>query len=284
MSKKKVKAVAKASATREGFVPSDGTEGYLQDADGKKLLKETSLQELVIVIESTYATGLSFAQKATQEMMKCGGYLQEARDKFKGDNEFGKWRAKHISFSQSYCQRLMAVNKEFGGNDDAKLLPIGTLSELLPASPKLKADVIAEVKDGKKVTRQDVKDKKAAEKGDVSHPESGNKTPEVAGKPTKVDKKAGPVIEIDFAGEAQVYLDKQFVNRLDELEVRGKHGDIINAWIIFGIPPYHEGMPSIDSIHALWHALGVDDSQWLEENPDQKQKFQQAYDMLIALY
>lgn len=256
------------------FVPSTGDESYLQS-----LPSDITLDELGTMINSSYSAGITLAQKATAEMMKCGEYLQVARKKFKGDKEFGQWRKKHVNFSQSHCARLMAVSKEFGNNEDAQMLPISTLSELLPALPEVKEAVIEKVKSGEKVTRKDVKEMK-----NTARPQEGcndlvDEPVPVATKPVRQDKTTTPAKGIDFVAEAQVKLEQPFLERLAENEVRGADDAQFNAFIIFGLPPYGEGIPSKDTISALYAYYNVE-----TPDGDAKHKFTAAYDILMAMY
>ena len=279
MSKTKQKEASKEAVGK--FIPSDGSEDYLQRPEDKQVAKAASLQELQIVINSTYATGIAFAQKATAEMIKCGQALLEARSHFASNTKFGEWRKKHVEFSQSHTQRLMAVAKEFGGNSDAMLLPVGTLAELLPASPALKEKVIKEAKAGKPPKRAEVIERKREERENNSPPEGGT----VAGKAYKGSTGPGKGRILEQWEIAQEVLVLDFEERLRKIEPRGSDNKITAAFLIFGIPPYHEGLPSIDLIHTLWHAYST---QLEETGPDDiadmMDKFTEAYDILVELY
>lgn len=293
----------KQARSGSGFVPSTGEEEYLKSPTEKKQALVASLAELKIAINSTFATGISFAQKATVEMIKCGKYLCDAREQFTSDTKFGEWRKKNIEFSQSHAARLMSVAREFGDNEDALLLPIGTLAELLPASPALKQQVIAEAKSGDKPTRAEVTKRKKEEQvrdgGSVTEEEikhlkakakeeAEDSPPEgdTAPKPVRSDKKPGKVKEFKPWEIAQETLQKPFEERLREVEVRGKGGDeIYGSMLIFGIPPYHDGAPSLDLIHRSYDGYYRDaGTEFWEENPDLEDRFLVAYDTLTGLY
>lgn len=128
-----------------------------------------SLDELKVEINAGYANGLSLAQRATEQMIEVGKLLLDAREKFKGDKEFGNWRKKNVEFSATNASRLMAVAREFGEVQDAYLLPLSTLSELLPASARLKDEVITETKEGSgpsvRETRRRVQEERNSHQG-----------------------------------------------------------------------------------------------------------------------
>ena len=273
-----------ASVARGGdFEPSTGDEDYLQTKEERDKNRGISLGHDAQEINAMYASGLALAQRATQTMIEVGNLLLIARENFKGDKEFGEWRKKAIEFSQSHAQRLMAVAREFGDQPDALLLPVGTLAELLPASPKLKAEVIAEAKDGNKPTRAEVTERKKAEQ--ATPPEGENTATEsVKSKQDKKDKRASAIKNYEPWEIAQMMIDKPFEERLREMEVRGTDNSQIDSWIIFGIPPYHEGMPSINIVHILYHGYFGDNRKVFEGDPDLEDKFTTAYDILVAMY
>ena len=258
------------NAAMDRFVPSTGEESYISgkpDVDLPSLAKE---------INSGYANGIALAQRATQQMIEVGSLLLQARQAFPSNAKFGLWRRDHIEFSQSHTARLMSVAKEFADQPDSHLLPIGTLAELLPASPELKAEVIAEAKAGAKPTRAEVTQRKKAE---ASPPESA------AAAAADFEEVESPV-PVDYNPEfppsepwqaAQRFLDLPFIERLEALEVRGVSDAQHNALIIFGIPPYHDGLPSRDSLYAIY-------SYHDDLEPDQADKMTEAYDVLIELY
>ena len=132
------------NTAKEEFTPSAGDEDYLQQkpSDLDHDTQAANLSCLADDINEGYEVAIGIAQKATARMMEVGKDLLRARAYFKGDNEFGKWRKANVFFSQSHCQRLMQVTREFGDNKDALALPVGTLSELCSASPELKEKTI----------------------------------------------------------------------------------------------------------------------------------------------
>ena len=268
-----------AKAKGEDFTPSAGDETYLQTKEERDAQRGISLGHDAQEINALYASGLSLAQRATQTMIEVGSLLLLARENFKGDKEFGVWRKKAIEFSQSHAQRLMAVAREFGDNEDALLLPLGTLAELLPASPALKKEVIAEAKEGNKPTRAEVTERKKEEQ--IIPPEGEKETFKEAA--DKFNKKATAAKIYEPHEIAQMMLDKPFIERLRDLEVRGTDNAQIDSFIIFGIPPYHEGMPSIDLIHILYHGH-FNENPALDKDGDLEDKFTTAYDILIAMY
>ena len=261
---------------KSSFVPSTGNESYLQP--DKKGIIESALVDLKNKIELDYADGMGLAQRATERMISCGKLLLQARERFKGDKEFGQWRAKELSISSSHVSRLMAVAREFGDNEDAKLLPVGTLSELISASPELKKETIDKAKSGEKVTRAEVTKAKKIEKGEVAPPPEEDNTTK-ATKPVRVNTAPSKGRNLEPWEIAQTILDKRIHQRLAEVEVRGDDNAQINAFIIYGFAPYCEGMPSRDSVMAVYDKSvdAIDDEDLLD-------KFQTAYDIIMEMY
>lgn len=262
-----------ATAKRE-FVPSTGDESYLQQ-DPSTLPDDdraSQLFDLQLDINEGYQAAIGIARKATARMLEVGKDLCKARAYFRGDKEFGQWRNKHINFSQSHCQRLMQVAREFGDNEDALALPVGTLSELCTASPELKEKIIEKAKTGEKTTRAEVTKAKKAEKSEPSSLPEGGKS------------KIGGVMKAPSETpeqRANKWLALPAIERISGLEVRGTHSDpMVDAFLMFGIPPFHEGMPSIDTIHFLWHGIG----SILADEPELTDKFTVAYDYILDLY
>ena len=119
-----------------------------------------------------------------RKQVEVGRLLLEAREKFKGDNEFGKWRAEHTPIgSRQTANRLMNLAKQVGdGRITDKLLdslPTATLFELLPASEESKAAIEKKLDDGEKVTAKVVREtRRATETSDT--PEDPSPRPETA--------------------------------------------------------------------------------------------------------
>lgn len=198
----------------------------------EKELAEKSLRDVAVEINSEYAYGLSMAQKATETMLNVGRMLLKAREKFPGDKEFGQWRKKYIDFSGSHVSRLMAVAREFGEVQDSYLLPISTLAELLPASTKLKDEVIANAKMGEKPSVRNVRKKVQGEAKFAPNrvvpapdPKPANQTEEPPPNP--------------FDDE----IHKPFLERLK------KEND---SFVIFGMTPAFDGTYNEEVIEALY--------------------------------
>ena len=260
------------------FVPSTKDARYLNT-------NSADLKKLATAINRTHAAGVGFARKATEAMMECGAYLLEARELFKGDNEFGKWRKEHIDFSASHCTRIMAVTREFKGDERAALLPMGTLATLIPASDDLKEEVLEKAAKGETVKRSDVAEAKKEEKTvkevqaspKSTEAESPSSTPQESS--SKSSKKE-PSNRLSPVDEAQVYLEMDFNERLDKLEPRGATDKLTISYMIFGIPPYHDGQCSLDLVHTLWHAYGAS----IATDVNAMSKFQTAYDTILDTF
>jgi len=259
------------TAAKADFIPSTGDEDYLQLnpislTDG---LRAEHLFDLKEDINEGYDAAMGLARKATSRMIDVGKDLLKARSYFKGDNEFGKWRKENITFSGSHCTRLMAVTREFGDNKDALALPVGTLSELCSASLALKEKVVKDASEGKVTTRAEVTKAKKAEKPEPSTSPEVDK-PQVGG----IMKAPAETAE----ERANRWLALPVDERIAGLEVRGKHAEpMVDAFLMFGIPPFHEGYPSIDTINMLYHAIG----RAIEDDVESLDKLAVAHEFLI---
>lgn len=236
-----------------------------------------SLDQLKIEINAEYAYGLSMAQKATETMINVGKLLLQAREKFKGDNEFGKWRQKHIEFSASHASRLMAVAREFGEIQDAYLMPLSTLAELLPADAKLKDEIVTNVAAGGKPptvaeARRLVKEAKNSTPNGVPITPAPDPDPEPPHCDTAPAAPGGdggaratdpvpphrPPSELSPRGSRsnppqdpeQALVDKVSHDILLPFEVRVKNFD--DPFVIFGLSPFFEGTINEDVIRHLY--------------------------------
>ena len=271
-------AVAKAE-----FVPSTGDEDYLRGSTYEldEQHKSELLEELKEDINDGYDAAMGYARSATGRMIEVGKDILKARSYFKGDNEFGKWRKENINFSGSHCTRLMSVAREFGDNTDALALPVGTLSELCSASPALKEKIVRDAAAGKPTTRAEVTKAKKAEKPDSPSPEVGKSSQVETGKKPQVGgiMKAPPETPEERADK---WLALPVAERIAGLEVRGRQAEpMVDAFLMFGIPPFHEGMPSLDTIHFLWHAIAP---TLKDGSPELMDKFTAAYEFITDQY
>ena len=285
---------------KKKFVPSSPDSEYLRkDRKGSKA--PANLDKLPDKINSAYAKGIDLSKKATEAMLECGALLLEARAQFKGDKEFGQWRKKNIRFSASHVTRLMSVAREFSNEPRALLLPVGTLATLVSASDDLKEEVLteAEKEDVPTPKRADVIKRKKEEKGEKpASAATAKENPSPTQSPAidkdkqaeaeqkweeaqrKIrEKKEAAEKSLTLAEKAQVYLDMPFEERVAKLDPRGSADKEVISWQMFGIPPYHDGMPSLDIIHALWHHFAP---QLTDD--DLISRFTEAYDTLRELY
>ena len=142
----------------------------------KQFLAKTATPLVIVNWESSVSeedkTGLKaiaksiteWTEKANMAFMGIGERLLEAREFFPGDKEFGQWRADLTPFSQSQAERFMRVVKQFSGKSIADKAGHSLLLELTTASPEVVEKVEADLDAGKKVTREQVRNAKKANK------------------------------------------------------------------------------------------------------------------------
>jgi hypothetical protein len=281
------------------FDGSTGDEDYLNPPDKKgmatiaKALKgakdkdPVTLPGLADRINHEYEMGEMMRRQTCAQFIEVGRLLNIARAQFTSNTKFGAWRKKMINFSQSHVQRLMQVATEFGDVEDATLLPFGTLAVLTNASDDLKGKVIADAKDGKTVTRAEVTEAKKAEKGE-SPPESADDFAD------SIQEKAEVVIEDEPPEEewqvAQRMLDKPLLKRLSAISnIEGSRNPAIQAHMLFGLPPYYDGMPSTDVVSYLYDAYCTKIEQYVKPEDESlyeayHDKLTQAHDILFSIF
>lgn len=284
----------------DSFEPSKGDEAYLNPPDKKgikvidKALREgdpVTLPGLADAINKGYEQGEVMRRQTCAQFIEVGRLLNLARTSFTSNTKFGTWRKKSIDFSQSHVQRLMSVATEFGDDADAALVSFGTLAVLTNASEELKGKVIADAKGGKTTKRAEVIEQKKAEskviegEGDADDEGAAPKSAEDAAKDMESSEGKAPedepkiVIVLEEWEKAQVTLAVRFIDRLALLDPTGGHNPIHDAYLIFGIPPYHDGFPTRDLIYAFydWNMDKMDP----EIDAVLMDKLTAAYDLLI---
>ena len=288
------KAPSKNEAVK-GFVPSTGDESYIEGGakplvtNKEPLAKNAQLERALPVmadeINGLFEQGLLQFRSSQETMMEVGRKLNIARNQFSSNTKFGTWRKKMIRFSGSHVQRLMSVAKEFGEEPDAILLPIGTLAVMTNVSKDLKQKVIAAAKEGKAPTRAEVTADKKAEQGKESPPESADDaTEQMESEPgTKPDLVIEEPNQLEDWEEAQVMLDKPLTTRLATLSIEGSSNPFINSCILYGIPPYHDGQPSLDLVSNLYFAYSDKVEKADPKNTDALDKLTEAHDILTSV-
>jgi hypothetical protein len=272
------------------FIPSAGDESYLEGAATKVtnkpgLAKNAQLERALPVmadeINAAYEQAELMRRTTCSAFIEVGRLLNVARTQFSSAPKFQTWRKKMIHFSNSHVQRLMSVAKEFGDNEDAALLPFGTLAVLTNTSDELKDKVVKEAKEGKAPTRAEVTAQKKAEQGD---PPEGEVTAESM-ESTMADNRPAPVVEpvTEEWEDAQVILDKPFMQRAAIVQVEGARNPFHAACLVYGIPPFHDGHPSVDLVSNLYFAYCDKVTKADPDNTDILDKLTECHDILKSV-
>ena len=277
----------------KGFTPSTGDEDYIKGAatkvtNKKGLAKNAQLERALPVmadeINALYEQAELMRRQTATTFIEVGKLLNKARTQFASNTKFGAWRKKMIHFSQSHVQRLMQVATEFGDNEDAALLPFGTLAVLTNASDELVKKVIESAKDGKAPTRAEVTE---AKKADASPPEGDKEVTADSMAEDMAEGKPDPAPVVEPAEEewetAQTTLDMPFMTRANITKVEGSRNPFHAACLVYGIPPFHDGHPSSDLVSHLYFALG---EAVMKEDPDNGElldKLTECHDILQSV-
>lgn len=308
MTKQASKPTGKAAV--EKFEPSTGEEDYLNPPTkaGKAVIKkalegganplvtnkaplaknaqlERALPVMADEINHAYEQAELMRRTTCSAFIEVGRLLNIARTQFSSAPKFQTWRKKMIHFSNSHVQRLMSVAKEFGDNEDAALLPFGTLAVLTNAADEVKDKVVADAKDGKTTTRAEATDmkKEAQAKDDPPEGETTAESMEQGMEESKDD--LIPVTEpaMEEWEEAQITLDMTFERRAAIVQVEGARNPFHAACLLYGIPPFHDGHPSGDLVSHLYfsHSDKVEKND--PDNTDLLDKLTEAHDILQSV-
>lgn len=153
----------KEKADIPAFVPSTGDEDYLNPEKGSFKREITvkgwtagqdalSLQTLT-GLASEIGKAVDATHKAVAlGQIKVGNLLLEAREKFKGDKEFGQWRKECTPITSTRsATSLMSVARTFGKKESSKLIAacnFSVLRELVYCPPEVVDEIAAAVAAG----------------------------------------------------------------------------------------------------------------------------------------
>lgn len=210
-------------------------------------------------------------KKVAAAQMKVGRLLIDAREEFKGDAEFGKWRKEHtVIGSAAHANRLMGIAKEFHNNKElVEAMSTSALMELLPAPPevvKAVEDKIKETGEAPSVreTREMVKDATSHEK-EVTEPVEEPKMQN-----NRVGKKEDT--ESTEAVWQRIIDCASMKAKMDIIGEKG-YGDETNAYLLFGLDPLGSVEPSREVLIAL-------QMYYVTERPDFEDEINEAYSLL----
>jgi hypothetical protein len=249
------------------------------DANSKKWSKGLSsnalsqLAEIRAQIESTVDETILTVARAR---LRMGKLLNEARDLFKGDQEFGKWRKSVLpDLATRTASSYMAMAREF--SDAPKLVEsIGWAQarQLINAPAEVKEQVAMKAQSGDKVSSEEIKEIKKANLSPHSGAASSSKAADTTPPPGQVmssaqrkeslDLKINRVLQYSLAKRMELVLDGEFHN-IDEYS---------QSAIIFGFSP---GIAEHKANMNVW--LCVYDFLVAEagDNEDTKRVLEQAY-------
>jgi hypothetical protein len=219
------------------FVPSTKEELASYSDKYSKKLNEIST-DINKTVEATQKT-LAAAQ------MRVGRLLLDAREEFKGDLEFGRWRKdKTCIASSTNANRLMGIAKEFQNKKElvAAMSP-SALMELLPAAPEVIKEVEKIIEETGKApsvreTREMVK-----EASDATSHEEESLSNRVGG------KKKEPVESTESVWQGIVDIIN-FEGRMKAIDATD-YEDEVGAYLLFGLDPLGSIEPSIDLLLIL---------------------------------
>jgi len=207
--------------------------------DTLSTIDRKEVQEIGKAINDKFLEANSHAERAIASYLEVGKLLFEARQFFPGDLEYGKWRAENTTLSQSWANKLLKVHATYG-DKPPKELPISALAELTTLPKEKRKEMEKKAADPKQKTPS-VRDIKA-EKRKVG----ADRVAEQLAKKPKVDTKSVEDI-------AQLFVDMPFEKRVKYWQDGNQ--TVEDAYVLYGLPPYFDGAPNIDTIILLTTAL-----------------------------
>ncbi len=196
-------------------------------------------------INDTMLVAEQHAKDAIVAYLKVGELLHEARQFFKGDKEYGQWRAENTTLSQSWANKLSRVWDTYGKEAPASL-PISTLAEMTNVSEAKRKELEKQAEDPEQKTPS-VRDVKQIAKEEKA--KTGDERVE-----EQIAKRDAPKEPTESLEElAQTFVNLPFNKRAEYWDQSNKSVD--DAFILMGLPPYFEGEPNIDTMITLTTAM-----------------------------
>lgn len=249
----------------------------------KDALSEENLEEHAAKLHTLQNDTVRFLAR---KQIEVGRILLKARKEFKGDKEFGQWRETETPIgSRQTATKLMELARQHETgritNEVVDKLPTSTLFELLSAPASVVQSVVEQVESGEvpsqKAVRAEVKEAKSPEDADA-------------------EKKAKQKVKNE---KSQLESDKQNQDNVAAFD-DDKYNDILQealprriaearkefrmsdewSWVVFGIPPFANGLPHEDVVHAcykMWTDAGT-----LKD--DQIEILNKAFNRLMNMY
>ncbi len=249
----------------------------------KDTLSEGVLVEHAAKIHECHNETVKFMAR---KQIEVGRILLKARAEFLGDKEFGQWRESQTPIgSRQTATKLMALAREHekGRITDKILdaLPTSTIFELLSAPATVIEAIEEKIDKGEKPSQKSVRaEVRAEQEPEKSKSEKANEKA-AKGKENQEARKQDNT-QFDDAQYNDVLQDtlpiriafarKNSVPRMtDEL-----------AWVVFGIPPFAEGLPNEDVVNAVY-SMYLNGKEF-ELKPDQEAILTKAYNRLMNFY
>lgn len=208
------------------------------------------VQAIGKAINDAFMVANNHAQEAIKSYLEVGMLLKDARQFFKGDKEYGQWRAENTTLSQSWANKLIRVHDTYGDKPPAGL-PISTLAEMTNVSEAKRKELEEQAADPeqKNPSVRDVKKEAAKEKQEEQMPLAMK---ERLAKEKAAEKKLTKTLE----ESAQDAIDLPVHERISIWNgIEPKDRTETDAFILMGLPCYFDGAPNIDTIIVLTSAM-----------------------------
>lgn len=224
------------------------------DKKWTKGIDAASLSELAEAADKITKLHHETVNFVARKQIEVGQILLAAREKFPGDKEFGQWRETCTPIgSRQTAHKLMQLATQAGaGRITEKLLdglPTSTLFELLSAPDSVVNAIEEKVEAGEKPSQKEVREIRA----EAAAPSTGQRGPtHQTDKPQVYTNHAKPKAEPE-SPEAKYnkILEKAFEFRVDAFRDSGEKLTDEWSWVIFGIPPFAEGLPHKEVVGVM---------------------------------
>lgn len=244
----------------------------------KDAASESNLEDFAIKIHEHHNETVKFMAR---KQIEVGRILLKARAEFRGDKEFGQWREESTPInSRQTATKLMELARqcETGRITDKILdsLPTSTIFELLAAPTSVMHIIAAKLDEGEVPSQKAVREIVKEQKPEDEKSKTQKVIEAAAAAKLKIAAREQDNATFDDAKYNDI-LQETLAVRISKARLQHNMSDEW-AWVVFGIPPFAEGIPHEDVIQTCYNV-------WFDKlQPDQQKILTKAWSRLCNFY